>query len=313
MAFLRWLEQMRNPVLDCIFSAITTLGQESIFIIIGLIFIWCINKKYGYFLMCVGAAEVIINQFLKMVFRIPRPWVNDPEFTIVESARAEADGYSFPSGHTQIAIGVYGGIACLYPQKIIRIPCILLAVFVGFSRMYLGVHTPWDVLASAAVASLLILALYPRLKAFLDRDEKMDGIFLGIIICAILYIAYVTFFPFPPDVDPIHLRDSMENGYKTLGAVLGIWFSYRMDLWCIHYDTRAVWWGQLFKMVGGAILVLFMKAALKEPLLTLLHGHAFADTIRYFIIVSFVGCVWPLTFRLYPSAKKAKITSVKHK
>ena len=92
MEFLRLLEGLRTPVGDAFFSFITHLGEETIFIVAGLLFFWCINKKQGYFILTVGFLGTIINNFLKLVFRIPRPWVRDPEFTIVESARAEATG-----------------------------------------------------------------------------------------------------------------------------------------------------------------------------------------------------------------------------
>ena len=101
MAFLHFLEGLRNPVFDAFFSAITYFGDETLFIIIGLLFFWCIDKEEGFYLLCVGLLGTVVNQFLKLYYRIPRPWVRDPSFTIVESAREAATGYSFPSGHTQ--------------------------------------------------------------------------------------------------------------------------------------------------------------------------------------------------------------------
>ena len=105
MGFLKFLEGIRNPVLDVFFSLITHLGEETVFMAVAIIVFWCFSKKDGYYLLSVGFIGTVLNQFLKLLFRIPRPWVKDPTFTIVESARAEATGYSFPSGHTQSAIG----------------------------------------------------------------------------------------------------------------------------------------------------------------------------------------------------------------
>ena len=95
MEFLRFLEALRTPVGDTFFSAITHLGEEIIFILVGLLFFWCISKKQGYFILSVGFLGTVINQFLKLTFRIPRPWIRDPEFTIVECARAEATGSAY--------------------------------------------------------------------------------------------------------------------------------------------------------------------------------------------------------------------------
>ena len=126
MAFLKLLESIRTPFLDTFFSLITLFGEETLFILVGLLFFWCIDKKEGFFLLCVGLMGTVINQALKLFFRIPRPWVRDPSFTIVESAREAATGYSFPSGHTQTSVGVYGGIARWTGRSLLSGVCIAL-------------------------------------------------------------------------------------------------------------------------------------------------------------------------------------------
>ena len=90
MEILRFLEGIRNPFLDSFFSFVTHLGEETFFIVLGIVFFWCVNKKEGYYILSVGFIGTILNQFLKLLFRIPRPWVKDENFTIVESARSEA-------------------------------------------------------------------------------------------------------------------------------------------------------------------------------------------------------------------------------
>ena len=66
MAILRFFESIRNPVLDAFFSAVTTLGEETFFIVIGIVLFWCIDKRQGYFIMFTGFIGTIINQFLKL-------------------------------------------------------------------------------------------------------------------------------------------------------------------------------------------------------------------------------------------------------
>ena len=112
MKFLYFLESIRTPVGDTLMSAITLLGEETLFIVLALVFFWCVDKKRGYYLLFSCFTGTVCIQLLKMIFRIPRPWVLDSKFTIVESAREAATGYSFPSGHTQCASGLFGGIAC---------------------------------------------------------------------------------------------------------------------------------------------------------------------------------------------------------
>ena len=92
MSVLYWLESIRNPVLDAVMQFFTLFGEELMFMILALLVFWCVSKEEGYYLLFVGFFGTIVNQFLKLLCRIPRPWVRDPDFTIVESARAGATG-----------------------------------------------------------------------------------------------------------------------------------------------------------------------------------------------------------------------------
>ena len=156
MGFLRLLAAGRTAVLDGFFSGLTYFGSELAFMAAALLMFWCIDKRQGYYVFLVGAFGTICNQFLKLAFRIPRPWVLDPEFQIVEAARADATGYSFPSGHTCAAFAAAMIFWRALPSQWLGVRCLLvvMAVCMGLSRLYVGVHYPSDVLAGALVGSL---------------------------------------------------------------------------------------------------------------------------------------------------------------
>ena len=94
MDFLRLLAAGRCGALDTFFSGLTYFGSEIAFMAAALLIFWCVDKRQGYYVFLVGALGTVCNQFLKLAFRIPRPWVLDPDFQIVEAARADATGYS---------------------------------------------------------------------------------------------------------------------------------------------------------------------------------------------------------------------------
>ena len=299
MAFLHLLESIRNPVLDTLFQFITLFGEETLFILFGLLFFWCVDKREGYFLLCVGLVGTVVNQFLKLFFRIPRPWVRDPSFTIVESAREAATGYSFPSGHTQTSVGVYGGIAKWTGKSWLSTVCIALCVLVPLSRMYLGVHTPADVGVSFLVALALIFLIYPFVRKGCENAKVMRPLMALMVLAALGNLAFVTLYPFPADVDADNLAHGVKNAYTMLGCILGVWLTWEIDLKHLRFETKAPLTAQAAKLILGFAILLAVKAGLKAPLYAITGGHNFADCIRYFLMVAFAGCIWPLTFPFF--------------
>jgi len=308
MSFLYALESIRNSVFDVFFSIITLCGEETIFMAVGMIVFWCVNKYQGYFLLSIGFLGTVINQFLKMLFRIPRPWVRDPNFTIVSSAEDAAAGYSFPSGHTQTSVGLFGGVARWNKNTALRIAMIALCVLVPFSRMYLGVHTPADVLVSIAIALVLLFVGYPLFKKAENSPKTMYLILLAMTAFVLTFLCFVCFYPFPAEVyseQAIHnLESAQKNAFTLTGCAFGLILVYTVDLKYTHFDTKAVWWAQLLKIVGGLAAVLIVKELLRAPLDALLNGALISRSIRYFLMVVVGGVLWPMTFKQFSKIGK---------
>ena len=191
MELLRFFEAHRTPVFDSIMSLLTLLGEENALIALGLVILWCVNKKWGFRLFFMGLLGSGLNQLLKAIFLIPRPWVLDPEFTIVESSREAASGYSFPSGHTQSAFMLFGTLSLWLKKRFIYIGGAVLILLVGVSRLYLGVHTPLDVGVSLLTGLVLLLLAAPLYKKA-DSSQNTEFIILcaGALFCVItlLYV-----------------------------------------------------------------------------------------------------------------------------
>ena len=293
MGFLYLLEQLRFPLLNELMLLITRLGEETAFLVVALIVFWCVDKKKGYFLLAVGFLGTMFNSFLKLLFRVPRPWVVDPDFSVLEQAKEAAGGYSFPSGHTQTAVGTFGSLAVTTDKKWWRICCITLAALVGLSRMYVGVHTPYDVLAGAAVAVVLILALKPIV--FSGKENAMKALLAGMIALAVAFLLYVELWNFPTDMDQHNLASGYKNAYTLIGCLVGVAIVYVADRKWLNFPVAAVWWVQIMKVVVGFLLVLAVKEGLRAPLELLLPLYS-ARAVRYFLIVITGGIIWPMTF-----------------
>ena len=306
MAILHLLEGLRSPVLNDFFLTVTELGGETAFLVLALIFFWCVDKRRGYYIMAVGFVGTIANQLLKLWFRIPRPWVRDESFTAVEAAKGDAGGYSFPSGHTQTSVGTFGSIAASAKNRIVQVICITLAVLVGFSRMYLGVHTPADVLVGAVMALVLVLIVKP--VVYRGGHKGMKILIAVMLAMAVGMLVYVEWNPAGFAADDVNYLSGLKNAYTMLGCLIGVAVVYFVDYRFLKFETDAIWWAQIIKAVLGLGVVLAVKEGLRAPLEALIPVYP-ARAVRYFLIVIAAGIVWPATFKWFGKiGKKAEET-----
>lgn len=293
MGILYLLEKIRMPVLNELMLAVTKLGEETAFLVIALIVFWCVDKKKGYYVMAVGFLGTMLNQMVKLACRVPRPWVQDPDFTILEQAREAAAGYSFPSGHTQSAVGTFGCLAASTDRKWWRNICILVAFLVALSRMYIGVHFLSDVLAGAGMACMLVVLLKkPTLRG---GHNGMKSVIVLMIAVAVVFLMYVSFWNFPANMDPHNMQSGTKNAYTMIGALSGVGIVYLIDRKWLNFSEKAVWWVQIIKTIGGLLLVLAVKEGLRGPLELILPVYP-ARAVRYFLIVLAAGALWPMSF-----------------
>lgn len=306
MEILYFLARLHNPVTDFLFSLITHIGDETVFLVVAIMFFWCINKRQGYYVLMTGLLGTLVNQFLKILCRIPRPWVRDPAFKekVVPSAFERATGYSFPSGHTQNVGGTFGAIAMCARKNWLRITSLAVIVLVSFSRMYLGVHTPADVGVSLLVAAALVLILYPF---FENEDTFHRAMPILIAISAVLSLGFLIYVLClsPDGLDPHNYESARKNAATLVGCLVGLCVVYPLDRYKINFTTEGVWYSRVIKLVCGLAVVFAVKAGLSKPLellfSTFIKGEyvIVARAVRYFLIVITAGTLWPLTFGFF--------------
>ena len=274
----------------------TEFGGEILFMALAIGMYWCYSKRTGYYMLSVGLLGTVFNQFLKLAFRISRPWIQDPEFTIVEAARADATGYSFPSGHTQNAASTMLCPALMTRHKGVKIALWAAYFLIAISRMYLGVHTPLDVGVSLVLGLALVFALRPLFAQGEPAPRRMYALLGVMLALAVLYAVYVEVWPFPADIELDNLEHGTKNAYTLLGAVSGMLLSYWLDQRYVRFTVKGSLPAQLVKLVLGLALTIGLRVVLKKPLNALLAGAPVADAIRYFCMVVFAAGIWPMTF-----------------
>lgn len=138
----------------------------------------CKKKNIAFDGLYLASAELfssLITTPLKLSIKRERPFSKYPNDITKYSS---GGSYSFPSGHTSMAFSVATAVALTYPKWYIITPSFLWASGVGYSRMYLGVHYPSDVLVGAIVGAGSSLAMYYGRKYLVERKEKKKNLSL---------------------------------------------------------------------------------------------------------------------------------------
>ncbi|MEK6587733.1 MAG: phosphatase PAP2 family protein [Chloroflexota bacterium] len=237
---LDWIEaiqMIRTPALDALFSAITFLGSEDFYLLLAPAIIWCFDYGLGVRLGVLSLLSGSLNVVLKDVLMQPRPCDIQPEVCI-----EQAHGYGLPSGHAQNAIVFWGFLAHWLHSRRAWAGAIALMILIGFSRVYLGVHFPTDVLGGWTIG-VLILVLY------LDRGTRIEywllslGTVPQILLClgvAGIFIA----------LDPNNDLVSAISAFAGLGAGVALTRRY------VHFSaTGPIWQRAVRYFLGVAIVI----------------------------------------------------------
>lgn len=158
-----WIYARRTPALNSFFILITYMGnwQSITLLAVILLLIPASRKKIGFPLVVTSLSSTVFYKLVKECFQRPRP---DLSVRIIEQG-----GYSFPSGHSMNGLVCFGMLIYLVRRycknkrtaNILTVLLIFMIVFIGFSRVYVGVHFPTDVLGGWTIGlAYLMTAIY---------------------------------------------------------------------------------------------------------------------------------------------------------
>lgn len=303
--YLLFLQNLRigfRGIFDSLFLYITTLGEDFILMVWICGFYWCVCKRLGIYLMLNFHIANFANQLIKITACVYRPWVRDHRIMPVEAAKGAATGYSFPSGHTAKAVGVWGGLALGVKEcRSLRTLLIALALAVGFSRNYLGVHTPQDVIVSIALGCIFLI-LSQKIFFWVEKENNHDlWLCLGGIVLALGLLAYGALKSYPMDyvegqllVDPSGM---VSGSIRGAGGVMGLLLAWIWERRWIRFDeTSGVWAEKLFRFllgIGGLLMIIKVVPSL----LSLFLSGKWCAFLNGFLIPVYIVALYPLCIK----------------
>ena len=270
LEILRNIQSIANPFLDLLFQLITICGEQLVLISIISIIYWALDKKFGEYIAYSVLTSVLLNNAIKDIFKMKRPIGEEGIRTLREET---ATGYSFPSGHTQGASSFYGAMAIYLKKRVMYIIATVMIILIGFSRLYLGVHYPKDVIVGGVLGVLTSLICY---KLYNKVENKM-----------LLYV--ITFAIFIPALTFAHSADFIKGMGTYLGFIIGIYIERKY----VNFSTEGSTGNKIIRVLLGIVILLVLQLGLK----VLLPSGTIFSFIRYSLI-SLVGIgVYPMAFK----------------
>ena len=314
------LQDFRNGAGSCLadfLSKMTYFGELNTIIIIMAIVYWAVSKEYGTFFLMGWSGNRLVNGFLKVTFCAYRPWIRDPRIIPYGNSMTTATGYSFPSGHTMNAATVYGG-GCLKKglPKYLRIVLGILVALIAFSRIYLGVHTPQDILVGAGAGILVMFLTIYLMNWIKDHPEKQWLVLCIGIILAVIVALYAGLKTYPVDYDTegnvlVDGKKMMNDTFKGVGYCIAFLIGWVLECRFVKFSTDIPIVQRIARIVIG-ILGYYIINLIISPLIKECISGSVGTLITSFLQVFYVTFLFPLSWKIVHCKEKVIVSTEKN-
>ncbi len=247
------------------------LGTEEFFMLVLPILYWCVDSLLGMRVAILLMFSTSINGALKLAFHGPRPYWYDPSV----KSLAEETSFGIPSNHAQSATVIWGILAAYLRKWWGWLVAGMLIFLIGFSRMYLGVHFPQDVLLGWLIGGLILwltLRFWNPVSAWARKQSEGRQIVTAFLASVALFLLPLipiiwlraTNWQAPRDWAAFATQAiSLQDGATTAGTLFGLLFGL---VWLARqggFQTKGLWWKLVLRYLLGVVGVLIISYGLK--------------------------------------------------
>jgi undecaprenyl-diphosphatase len=296
------LQEFRNGaggILTDFLSKMSFFGELNSALVMMALIYWRVSKELGSYLLMGWSGNRLVNGALKVTVCAYRPWIRDARILPYGNSISTATGYSFPSGHTMNGATVFGGGAMRKELPgILRIVLGLILSLIAFSRLFLGVHTPQDVLVGAG-AGLLVMWLTLKLMRWVDSHPEKDRLVVCIGTMLGLAVAlYAAFKSYPADYDAegkliVDGAKMANDTFKGVGYCVAFLIGWRLERRYVGFSTE-VPTAQKLSRAGIGLFGYYAVSLLLVPLLKTWIPGPSGTTISCFVQMFYVAFLFPL-------------------
>ena len=301
--YLLMLQDLRNVtggVFDEFFNALSKFAVDILPFLPFVIF-WGVDKKWGYYFLTTHWLGELINGVIKLTVCAYRPWIRSDLIEPAGDSKTAATGYSFPSGHTRTATTIYGSIFVWQKDKRrwLAVLCIVLIVLTGFSRNFLGVHTPQDVIVAILESVLILFAVSFISKKVNGNDKNLDILTVIGVIVVIVSLIYIQVKPYPMDYDEagkllVNPSKMMNDCFKACGSFLGLLIGSFVDRHYMHFEIPEGAKNLPILVAIGVAITFSWKEYFGPATFGAAFGGHWGNFIVRLIMLLFAMIVWPI-------------------
>ena len=295
------LQDFRNGTgafLAAFLSKMTWLGETNTAIVIMALLYWCVSKDFGTYFLMGWSGNRLVNGMLKVTVCAYRPWIRDARVLPYGDSITTATGYSFPSGHTMNAATIFGGGAVRKDiPRALRSVLGLLVLLVAFSRNYLGVHTPQDVLVGI-VAGILVMYLTVKLMQWIKVHPEKDILVVCIGVgLAVLVAIYAAVKPYPTDTDAagrviVEGAKMANDTFKGVGWSVGFLTGWILERRFVQFSTDIPMMKRITRLTYG-LLTYYVVSLIFVPLVKAWISGAPGTFVSCYLQMLYVAFIFP--------------------